>query len=64
MRAAEMRDMEEQALRETLRDLEEELFKLRLQNATHQLENPILVRKVRRDIARCRTVLKEREPHA
>lgn len=58
-----MREMEEQALRETLHDLEEEFFKLRLQNATHQLENPILVRKVRRDIARCKTILKERELH-
>jgi large subunit ribosomal protein L29 len=52
--------MEEQTLRATVRDLEEELFKLRLQNETHQLDNPIMLRKVRRDIARCRTILKER----
>jgi large subunit ribosomal protein L29 len=58
-----MRAMDVQELRQTLRDLEEELFKLRLRNATHQLDSPILVRKVRRDVARCRTILKEREAH-
>ena len=63
MRASEMRDMELGTLRQTVRELEEELFKLRLQNATHQLENPIMVRKVRRDVARCRTILRERERH-
>ncbi len=61
MKTAEVRDREDAALRETVRELEEELFKLRLQNVTHQLENPIQVRKVRRDIARCRTILRERE---
>ena len=56
-----MRDMDRATLQATLRDLEEELFKLRLQNVTHQLESPILIRKLRRDAARCRTILKERE---
>jgi large subunit ribosomal protein L29 len=53
--------MDEATLRTTLRELREELFKLRLQNVTHQLDSPITVRKVRRDVARCQTILKERE---
>ncbi|MFN2432870.1 MAG: 50S ribosomal protein L29 [Gemmatimonadota bacterium] len=61
MNAAELRDMDLPTLQATVRDLEEELFKLRLQNVTHQLESPILIRKLRRDVARCRTILKERE---
>ena len=61
MKATEMRDMDEATLMQTVRELEEELFKLRLRNTTHQLESPIQVRKVRRDIARCRTILRERE---
>jgi large subunit ribosomal protein L29 len=61
MKAAEMRDMDVEGLRATLRELEEELFKLRLRNVTHQLESPITIRKLRRDVARCRTILGERE---
>lgn len=61
MRPSEIRDLELQTLRETVRELEEELFKLRLQNVTHQLDNPIMVRKVRKDVARCKTILREKE---
>ncbi|MBA2564775.1 MAG: 50S ribosomal protein L29 [Gemmatimonadetes bacterium] len=61
MKAAELRDMDLEGLSQTVRDLEEELFKLRLQNVTHQLESPIIIRKLRRDLARCRTILRERE---
>jgi large subunit ribosomal protein L29 len=61
VKTAEIRDKDEQGLRTTVRDLQEELFKLKLQNVTHQLENPIMIRKVRRDLARCRTILRERE---
>lgn len=64
MKAAEMRDMDVEGLRATLRELEEELFKLRLRNVTHQLESPITIRKLRRDVARCRTILGEREGRA
>jgi large subunit ribosomal protein L29 len=42
------------------RDLEEELFLLQLRRATSQLENPMKVRAVRRDLARCRTIHRER----
>ena len=61
MKVAEIRDLELEGLRQTVRELEEELSKLRLRNATHQLDNPIMVRKVRRDVARCKTILMERE---
>ncbi|MBC7343425.1 MAG: 50S ribosomal protein L29 [Clostridia bacterium] len=42
-------------------DLKEELFNLRFQMATGQLDNPLRIREVRRDIARVKTVLRERE---
>jgi large subunit ribosomal protein L29 len=61
VKTGEIRAMDETSLKAALRDLEEELFRLRLRNATHQLESPIQVRRVRRDIARCRTILKERQ---
>ena len=41
--------------------LKEELFKLRFQHATNQLDNPLKLRGVKRDIARVRTILRERE---
>jgi len=63
MKTSEIRDMNQAALQVTVRELEEELFKLRLRNSTHQLDSPITIRKVRRDIARCKTILKEREPN-
>ena len=42
-------------------DLKEELFRLRFQHATNQLENPLKLRTVKRDMARVRTILTERE---
>ncbi|MDQ3387957.1 MAG: 50S ribosomal protein L29 [Gemmatimonadota bacterium] len=44
-----------------LDQLREEQFRLRFRAATSQLENPMLVRTIRRDIARIRTILRERE---
>lgn len=44
-----------------LEDAIEELYNLRFQHATHQLDNPIRLRDVRRDIARLKTVLREYE---
>jgi large subunit ribosomal protein L29 len=48
-------------LNDELVDLKEELFKLRFQHATNQLENPQKLVSVRRDIARVKTILRERE---
>jgi len=44
-----------------LHDLKEELFNLRFQLATGQLENPMRIRQVRKDIARVKTIMRERE---
>ena len=59
--AAELREMPEVELRERLRENKEELFNLRFQSVTGQLDNPHRVKQVKRDIARILTVLRERE---
>ncbi len=64
MKAEKLRDMTGEELEVKLRDLKEELFNLRFQNATAQLENPLRIRKVRRDIARVKTVMREKEIRA
>ncbi len=61
MKPNEMRDRSIVELNTELVALKEELFKLRFQHATNQLENPLKLRGVRRDIARVRTILRERE---
>lgn len=60
MQASEARDLSEAELDARLHELEEELFGLQLKRATSQLENPMKVRSVRRDIARLKTVQRER----
>jgi len=57
---SEIRNMSDGELEARTRDLEEELFLLQLRRATSQLENPMKVRAVRRDMARCRTIHRER----
>lgn len=61
MKPSEIRDKSIAELNEELVALKEELFKLRFQHATNQLENPLKLVSVRRDIARVKTVLRERE---
>jgi large subunit ribosomal protein L29 len=61
MKAKELRDMEASDLLKKLDGLKEELFNLRFQIATNQLDNPMRIREVRRDIARVKTILKERD---
>jgi large subunit ribosomal protein L29 len=61
MKAEEIRAMTSEELGRKLDDLKEELFNLRFQMVTAQLDNPMRVRDVRRDIARVKTVLRERE---
>jgi large subunit ribosomal protein L29 len=64
MKAKEMRgQLREQPLeelRKRLSDLEEQLFKLRFQKSTGQIEDPTRIRQVRRNIARVLTVMNER----
>lgn len=59
MNAKELRDRSMAELNKTLGDLEEQLFKLRFQKSTGQIENPIKIREVRKDIARVLTVMGE-----
>jgi large subunit ribosomal protein L29 len=60
MKAAEIRELTDDALRERLRELQEELFNLRFQLATGQIENVGRIRTVRRDIARLKTIQRQR----
>ena len=60
MKASALRERSAEELTKTLSDLEEQLFKLRFQKSTGQIENPIKIREVRRDIARVLTVINER----
>lgn len=53
--------MSPEELQRKLGDLKEELFNLRFQMATGQLDNPMRMRQVRKDIARALTVMRERE---
>ena len=55
--AKDLRGNEPDELRRTLRKLEEDLFKHRMKKVTNQLENTMLIRRARRDIARVNTVL-------
>ncbi len=57
----ELRILDEEGLRDKLRELKETLFNLRFQHATGQLDNPMKIKETRRDIARVCTVMTERE---
>lgn len=61
MKARELRELSIPELKEKLSRLREELFNLRFQKSIHRLENPMRIRNIRRDIARCLTVLHEKE---
>ncbi len=61
MTTDEIRDMEDVDILQKIEDAQEELFRLRFRSATQMLENPMLVRSLRRDIARMKTILRERE---
>ncbi|MDW8469415.1 MAG: 50S ribosomal protein L29 [Burkholderiales bacterium] len=60
MKASELRAMDPEALKKELNELLRARFGLRMQHATQQLANTSQLRKVRRDIARVRTVLREK----
>ena len=61
MKIQDIRDLSTQELEDKIKDLKEELFNLRFQNATNQLDNPMSIVSVKKDIARVKTVLKEKE---
>lgn len=61
MKVKEIRDLGSDELATKLTGLKEELFNLRFQLATNQLDNPARIREVRRSIAKIKTVIRERE---
>jgi len=61
VRTDEIRDLTDVEIGEQIAQAREELFRLRFRSATQELENPALIRILRRDIARMLTILRERE---
>jgi len=61
MKPQDVRDLSNDELHERIRELKEERFRLRFRSATMQLENPKILTQIRRDIARMKTILRERE---
>ena len=60
MKPSELRELTNLELEEKLGDLKEELFNLRFQHATGQLENPMRIREVKKTYARIKTIMQER----
>jgi large subunit ribosomal protein L29 len=61
MKSQDIREMTVEEIQDRLGELKEEQFRLRFRGATMELENPKLINQVRRDIARMKTILRERE---
>lgn len=64
MNASELRELTAEELQQKLKDLKEELFNLRFQLAINQLENPMRISAVKKDIARVHTVLTQMEKNS
>jgi large subunit ribosomal protein L29 len=62
--ASEIRELNDTELKNKLRESKEELFNLRFQNATGQLDNTSRLGELKKDVARCETLLREREIEA
>jgi large subunit ribosomal protein L29 len=61
MKAEEIREMSDADIRTRIAEMEEERFRLRFRSATETLEDPLRLRTIRRDIARLKTIQRERE---
>lgn len=61
MKAEEIRELTGDEIADRVAELEDELFRLRIQNETGQLDNPLRLRAARRELARCKTIRRERE---
>ena len=61
MKATEIRELTVEELQEKLKTLKEELFNLRFQLAINQLDNPMRIKAVKKDIARVQTVIRQNE---
>ena len=57
----EVRELSVEKLQEKLQELKKDLFMLRMQHATNQLENPMQIAAVKKDIARIKTIIREKE---
>lgn len=64
MKASEIKEMTANELQEKLGELKQELFNLRFQHAVNQLDNPMRMKAVKRDIARVKTFIRKQESSA
>ena len=61
MKAKEIRNLSVEDLNKKLEELKKDLFMLRMQHATNQLDNPLQLAAVKKDIARVKTIIREKE---
>ena len=61
MKASEIVSLSSEELEEKLSELKKDLFFLRMQHATNQLDNPLQIKHVKKDIARVKTVIRQQE---
>ena len=61
MKAKELKNLSVEELAKKLDDLKKDLFMLRMQHATNQLDNPMQLNAVKKDIARVKTIIREKE---
>ena len=61
MKAKELKNLSVEDLNKKLNELKKELFMLRMQHATNQLDNPMQLANVKKDIARIKTIIREKE---
>ena len=61
MKAKELKNLSSEELAKKLDELKKDLFMLRLQHATNQLDNPMRLNAVKKDIARIKTIIREKE---
>ncbi len=61
MKATEVRELSAEELNKKLMDLKRDLFLLRMQHATNQLDNPLKIKEVKKNIARVQTIIREKQ---
>ena len=61
MKAKELKNLSVEELNKKLDELKKDLFMLRMQHATNQLDNPIRIAEVKKDIARVKTIIREQQ---
>ena len=61
MKSKELKNLSVEELTKKLEDLKKDLFMLRMQHATNQLDNPMQIAAVKKDIARVKTIIREKE---